>query len=271
MEYLIWCDESDSRGKLYSNFYGGALVKSKDFNYVRSKLSVTKTENNFHGEIKWQKVSANYFERYIKAVDVFFDLIEKGFVKFRIMFTNNNALPKRTSTFFQKNEFFLLYYQFIKNAFGLINSNEGRHNINIRVYFDRLPNSKEKGKPFKNYVRGLNKNKEFINAGIKIRKEDVVDVISHQHDMIQFLDIILGAMSFYLNEKHKEFSPNTNILGKKTIIKEKLCNHIIKRIRKIYPKFNINETTNIEQENDLWNDKYRHWCFEFGNNEPKFD
>jgi hypothetical protein len=33
LEYLIYCDESDKNGQLYSNFYGGALVRSIDYNY----------------------------------------------------------------------------------------------------------------------------------------------------------------------------------------------------------------------------------------------
>ncbi|GBR74360.1 protein DUF3800 [Candidatus Termititenax aidoneus] len=271
MEYFVWCDESDSKGKFYSNFYGGVLVKSKDFNYVRSKLMVTKIENNFHGEIKWQKVSVNYLEKYIKAIDVFFDLIKKDFVKVRIMFTHNNVLPKNHSDFYKENEFFLLYYQFIKHAFGLANSNASNQDINLRVYFDRLPNSAEKGNSFKGYIRGLNKNKHFREARIKIKEENIVDVVSHQHDLIQFLDIILGSMAFYLNEKYKELNPLTNQPGRKTLAKEKLCQHILKRINEICPNFSIGTTTSIEQPDSWWQDKYRHWCFEPKINEINFE
>ncbi len=31
MQYIIYCDESVKRGDYFSNFYGGALVRSNDF------------------------------------------------------------------------------------------------------------------------------------------------------------------------------------------------------------------------------------------------
>ena len=35
MEYLIFCDESLLKGQFFSHFYGGALVRSKDYEDVR--------------------------------------------------------------------------------------------------------------------------------------------------------------------------------------------------------------------------------------------
>ena len=32
--YYIWFDESDKEGKYYSNFYGGILVESKNYEKV---------------------------------------------------------------------------------------------------------------------------------------------------------------------------------------------------------------------------------------------
>ena len=34
MEYIIYCDESVSTGRYFSNFYGGALVRSVDFDDI---------------------------------------------------------------------------------------------------------------------------------------------------------------------------------------------------------------------------------------------
>jgi len=271
MEYLIWCDESDSKGKLYSNFYGGVLVKSKDYEYVQAKLLVAKKENNFFDEIKWQKVTTNYLEKYIKVMDIFFDLIKQDLVKVRIMFTKNNVFPKNLSSFHQENEFFLLYYQFIKHGFGLADSNTSNKDINLRIYFDYLPNSIEKRESFKGYIKGLNENKSFREARIKIKPENIVEVISHKHILIQFLDIVLGSMSFYLNEKYKNFNPITNQQGNRTIAKEKLCKHILDKIHEICPKFNANATTDVKNVVNLWQDKYRHWCFTPENKEVTFE
>lgn len=37
-EYIIFCDESDVAGKYYSNFYGGVLVGSSQYDRVTSVL-----------------------------------------------------------------------------------------------------------------------------------------------------------------------------------------------------------------------------------------
>jgi len=39
MEYIIYCDESVSSGKYFSDFYGGALVRSNDYMKIISLLN----------------------------------------------------------------------------------------------------------------------------------------------------------------------------------------------------------------------------------------
>ena len=45
-EYMIYCDESLSKGRYYSHFYGGVLVKSKEFYRVNTVLEEMKTKLN---------------------------------------------------------------------------------------------------------------------------------------------------------------------------------------------------------------------------------
>jgi hypothetical protein len=52
MEYVIYCDESLGKGQYYSDFFGGALVKSCDFEPAKAALEALKTELNLKGEIK---------------------------------------------------------------------------------------------------------------------------------------------------------------------------------------------------------------------------
>jgi hypothetical protein len=42
-EYIIYCDESASQGVTFSNFYGGALIRSEHIDRVR-KLIADKKE-----------------------------------------------------------------------------------------------------------------------------------------------------------------------------------------------------------------------------------
>ncbi|MGD6804469.1 MULTISPECIES: hypothetical protein [Rossellomorea] len=65
MQYIIYCDESEKTGKFYGNFYGGALVRSTDFHIVKNTLEDKKVSLNLLGEVKWQKVTPNYLEKYV--------------------------------------------------------------------------------------------------------------------------------------------------------------------------------------------------------------
>lgn len=261
-EIIIYCDESDSRGDYYSNFYGGALVKSIDLAYVEKELNRVKLCLNFHGEIKWGKITENYYQKYISLMDVFFDLIKSDYIKLRIMFTQNIYTPSNLTKYQQEHEYFILYYQFLKYAFGLEYANQIMDKpINIRLYFDKLPDTYEKVRLFKAYLENLSVYKAFKKSRIIVNREQIAEVASHDHVVLQCLDVVLGAIQFRLNNKHKEKLLNRK-RGKRTISKEKVYKHINKRICLIYPKFNIGCTTSRRDKlENAWLDPYRHWCF----------
>lgn len=259
MEYLLYCDESVNKGKFFSDFYGGALVRSTDFIEINKTLKETKKELNLHGEIKWTKVTSNYLEKYKTIMDTFFFFIKEDKIKIRVMFRQNAIVPN-VSREQQNSGFHLLYYQFVKHAFGfsyLLNEN----NVYLRLFFDKLPDKKTKNELFLNHIYGLQSLKNFERARIKIRRQDIVQVNSHDHAILQCMDIVLGAMAFRLNDGHKERPPGKKQRGKKTIAKEKLYKHILSLIRSFYPNFNIGTTTAKYPRINIWEHPYRHWKF----------
>lgn len=48
MDYMIFCDESLSQGEFFSHFYGGVLVRSRDYNAVSKVLEKKKTGLNIY-------------------------------------------------------------------------------------------------------------------------------------------------------------------------------------------------------------------------------
>lgn len=51
--YIIFCDESDDKGRYYSNFYGGALIEASKQQAIEEELQAKKDELNiFSGEMK---------------------------------------------------------------------------------------------------------------------------------------------------------------------------------------------------------------------------
>jgi hypothetical protein len=259
-EYVLYCDESVSDGAFYSNFYGGVLVGGAHVEPVSRRLAGCKAAQHFHGEVKWQKVTDNYLNKYIALMDAFFDEVEGGRVKVRIMFRQNARRPTGLTPMQIEQSYFILYYQFIKHAFGFafMPSHDGP--VRLRAYFDQFPDTGEQVARFKGYIMGLNASTAFENAQLSIAREDFTEVRSHEHPLLQCLDVVLGAMAFRLNDMHKTIPEGSNRRGKRTIAKEKLYDHIRARICRMHPNFNIGITTGGGREG-RWAQPYRHWAF----------
>lgn len=262
LEYVIYTDESEKKGRFYSNFYGGVLVRSADLQAVIDRLEKCKGVLNLHQEVKWQKVTQNYLEKYKVLMDGFFDEVAAGRAKVRVMFTQNQFIPTGLSPEQLRAGYHLLYYQFIKHAFGLRFSGIPGQEILVRLNLDQLPDNREQNTQFKAFLLGLNRNSEFQHAGIRFCAEQIAEVRSHDHVLLQCLDVVLGAMAFRLNDRHKEKPPGDRRRGKRTIAKEKLYRHILGRIRQLYRDFNIGETTGrCGNWENVWRQSYRHWKF----------
>jgi hypothetical protein len=263
MQYIIYTDESEKKGKYYGNFYGGALIRSIDFDQINADIKRMKEELNIYGEIKWQKVSERYVSKYIEIMELFFDYVKMDKIKVRIMFTHNLFQPVGLNKSQEGNEYFLLYYQFFKHIFGLQYSNPSREPISLYILMDQLPDTKEKNEEFKRFIYNLQYQDIFWESNIHFNSlDDIGEAKSHDHVILQCLDVVLGAIEFRLNEKHKEIPEGKKRRGKRTRAKEALYKYINRRIRDIYPGFNIGITTGISTVKDRWNHPYRHWKFE---------
>jgi Protein of unknown function (DUF3800) len=263
-ELILYCDESDSSGKHFSNFYGGALVESVHQEEVISRLEACKARLNLLGELKWQKITSQYESKYIDFLSEVFGLMREEKIKMRVMFTHNFFSAHRLTTEQRENGFFLLYYQFLKHAFGLQHAGVSGSKTGVRIYFDKLPDNAEKCFAFKGFVTGLNANVPFRQAGIFIRSDQLAEVDSKQHVILQALDIVLGAMQFRLNDKHKEIPEGETRRGKRTLAKERVYKHILTEIRATRNgrQFNIGiNTGDLSGVENRWADGYRHWIF----------
>lgn len=261
MEYVIYTDESDRDGEFFANFYGGVLVRSPDLEGVIQRLEACKQSQNLFGEIKWQKVTEPYLEKYKAVMDAFFEEIAVDRVKARIMFTSNQHVPQGLSAEQRQSEYHRLYYQFIKHSFGLQHSTEGlQPPVRIRLNLDQMPTSREETAQFKSFLLGLNRNPQLHQAGILFDLEQMAEVSSHQHVLLQCLDVVLGAIVFRLNNKHTVKPPGSRTRGRRTIAKEKLYKHILRRVQQIYPNLNIGISTGTQGDpRNRWRHPYRHW------------
>ncbi|HVZ27135.1 MAG TPA: DUF3800 domain-containing protein [Rhizomicrobium sp.] len=261
MHYLIYCDESDDKGSFYSNFYGGSLLKIEDRQTVESALKAAKGKFG-NSEFKWTKLGTGNEAEYRSFVEAYFEFVKAGIVKFRAMFTQNINQTKGWVEYDNDGEeFFMLYYQFLKHAFGLRYCSDGQESVTVTVYMDDGPDTKSSFDGFRKYLSGLTNLQMFSEAGVTFPLEEITSVDSQSHVILQATDVVLGAIQFKLNNKHLEKPEGSRVRGKRTRAKERVYKRVNQLIREIYPHFNVGVSTGYIQLSDRWHHPYRHWCF----------
>lgn len=262
-DYIIYSDESDRRGKFYSNFFGGVLLEASDQQRISEALNARKAELGILSEVKWQRVDATNTDRYAEFIRMFFEFVAASRLKVRIMFTQNIYEPRGLEQRHHEDGYFILYYQLIKHAFGIAHCNPGKvDDVYISVLPDMIPDTQERRERFMNYLSRIPESRLLQGRGLHIPREGIADVDSKAHVILQGLDLVLGSMCWRLNDKHLEKPEGQRIRGKRTLAKLKLYKVINKEIRAIYPNFNIGMTTGAANGvTDRWTHPYRHWRF----------
>lgn len=255
---LVYSDESELKGDYYSNFYGAIIVDFNQLANINKDLEEYKSSLGLTGELKWNKINYHRRELYVDYINYFFDnYIKQGKAKVRILFTQNRH--EYTGIACSDDEkYYKLYYQLLKNGLGLYHHNYNEP-VFVRFYVDRLP-FRSKSKEFKNYIANLSSN-HFFNKNIIIKEEDITEIDSEKHILLQSLDIVLGAMQFKLNRKH-EYRDVPGKIPSRTKAKLEVYKAINQKICEMKPNFNIGISTGISSDiKRRWNDDYRHWRF----------
>lgn len=261
-QLIIYCDESLEKGRYFSHFYGGVLLNASRRQEIEGKLQDIKQANNLGAELKWTKITDAYKEKYIAFLEAVFDLVDSGDIKFRVMFTQNSNRARGLDEQQLNNEYWLLYYQLIKHAFGLSYCRGEDEATRVTIFLDDVPDKKERFDVFRGYVASLSASPRFIAQGVRILKEDITDINSKDHAIMQALDIVLGSMQFRLNDKHLEKPAGQRVRSKRTRAKEEVYRYINRRIQNNYPNFNIGVSTAVAGDyRNRWLHPYRHWLF----------
>jgi hypothetical protein len=264
-KYTIYCDESEKDGKYYSDFYGGVLVKTTDVSNIEEDFSKFKCDNKFFREFSFKKIGCQDEKIYCLFIDKVFDLVDSDKIKIRLMFRQNIYNPPAIVES-DNSRYCKLYYQFLKHSFALEHSEFTNKKLNVSVFLDTMPEKDTNKIEFKNWV-----SEAINNMGFKSNPELIQEKKSHEHILLQAVDVVMGGIQFRLNEKHKEKPIGKKRRGKKTIIKEKIFKHILKKIRKLkpanYKNFNIGVSTG-NYYNEIYSHRksrfvmrYRHWSF----------
>lgn len=261
--YVIYADESEKKGRYYSNFFGGVLLEERDRDQISRELEAVKVDLGLLHEVKWQNVDQTCLDRYAEFVRAFFTYVATSRIKVRIMFTQNMRVPRSLQKRHYDDQYFLLYYQFIKHAFGLKYADHNPYQaVLVSVRPDKIPDTKERVDRFKDYLSRIPRSQLLRRENLHIPRNSIAEADSKDHVIMQGLDLVLGSMCFRLNDKHKDIPAGKRWRGKRTLAKEALYKVISQEIRKIYPNFNIGVGTACHYgPSDRWTHPYRHWLF----------
>jgi hypothetical protein len=210
-EINIYSDESRHRGERFL-LLGGLWVRAKDaaqleqeINRLRHKYGYTNNEGkfiDFLGELKWTKVSTKYLPIYKELVDLFFQLIEQGKIRFCAMLVDTHDPAVQEYDNIKKDGYFKLLYQlYLHNCRvpGIYNIFPDRitnptHTVNLVT----LQISLERAlvKKFAELVNPGDRPERFVQA--------ITPVDSKKVQMMQMVDVIIGAIGYFQNRHFKK-------------------------------------------------------------------
>lgn len=253
--YVIVCDESTRHGKNYSYFFGGALVKESEYQKVNEVLKVY-SESKGLGEVKRTKITLTNYRNYIELLDLFFTYVQSSKVRARVMFAKNEELDVIPSSLDET--YCKFYYLFIRYAFSIFYA---RQDIQLRLIFDDLPETREACTKFKGYlVENLNAIYIPGRNHVRLIEKDIEEVDSKKHMVLQCMDVVMGMIDFCLNSTSEERE------SKRGQAKMYVCKHIFAKIREIHPEFIVDITTPPLYSYKGWVDSYKHFTYKKGKN-----
>lgn len=250
-KYILVADESTKNGKVFSYFYGGAILLERDYELFNNVLNNIKFKLNL-GELKRTKITEKNYKDYILVLKMFFTLVKSGDIKIRVMFSPNEELleiPKKENVTYTK-----FYFAFIFNAFSIFYANK---NIELRLVFDDLPETKSQCNTFKNcIITKVRSNKRANTNRVYIDKQQIEEVDSKKHPILQCVDVIVGMVDYYLNTPKEELKGS-----KRAKARYEIWKYILSQIEDINPNFIITETTQPIYSHKGWLAKYKHFVY----------
>ncbi len=220
MRELIFADES-STDKLRYMFIGGIWVDEQTYLQVLDECKRFKLENNWDEQTKfnWKNVSKKTLPQYCKFIDIFF--------KYNLQF--NCIIIDRTEVDLKANEFKDAELGFYKFYYQLLRKNS-RPNIPYYIYLDRRTNREP---------NRLEELKYFLNKGLNVKALEFVN--SKSYELIQFSDILMGAISYHYNKRHlrPDASQNKCALAQYIANKIKRPHLVFNTAKSGYKNFNL--------------------------------
>jgi len=178
LRYDLYCDES---GTDKNNFYFGALHCSRSrANIFDAKIQQLRLETCLNGELKWTKVSAAKLPDYTKFADIFLDDPYATFYVSEII--KGQHWRKLASS--SDSQFLHAYFHFIEQIVW--------QSSRYAIFMDETPSKLYKFKSLHYCLKLMGKTVDTFNL-----------VDSHRSNLVQLVDVILGALTSEATAPHK--------------------------------------------------------------------
>ncbi len=201
MGYYIYCDESCHLKDIQKQSHmviGGVLCDKINRKHISNLIKGLKKKhqlpNNY--EIKWNKVSSKNIGFYTELIELIrpYNLIYRAVVVDKGIL-NHNRFNQSEDDFYYK-----MYYTMLK----FLVSQGGEK---FTVYLDR--------KDTNGYTKVKTLEKYLLNKYYNLVDIDIVEQISHEHQLMQLADLLIGATSY-----KNRMATNTDLTStvKRTIV-----------------------------------------------------
>lgn len=265
--YVVYADEAWTHdpGLRFWRFYGGAMLLASDRERIERELLELQARLGIPGEIKWTKVRPFNWERVAVVLDRFLDFVQAGEIKLRYMWLDQMfQTPDALTEYHRRYGYYILYYFFLVLAFGLPYHDSDEIVDIARFLPDKLPDEPEKRREFEQFLCQCHQLRRY-HGHSQFRISNVGEAHSHDHIILQCVDVIIGAVGFRLNHMHKAKQPNGR-RAEATKVKEKLYERIRDRLGEIDmgerggQAFAIGVNTGKGSDfANLWRHKFRQW------------
>lgn len=196
MKHYIFADESNTDKSRFM-LIGGIWVDELTYQQVLEECKRFKLENNWNESTKfnWKNISKKTLEQYCKFIDIFFKynlqfnciIIDRKEINLKENINNDAELG-----------FYIFYYELLRR--------NSKNNCSYYIYLDRRSNKqKSRGETLKQLLQKdmhpINKlGFRTVDKGRDIKTLEFVN--SNTFNLIQFADLIMGAIGYHYNKKH---------------------------------------------------------------------
>jgi hypothetical protein len=193
--YKYYCDESCHLENDKKRFMvlGYISIPYSRIKKIKEQIKEIrkKQENTF--EIKWTYLNSWNYSFYSELIDFFFDISEIGFRA--IIVDKHKYIAEKCGNDYDR-FYYLMYYQLIY------------HKLDIRYTYNIYVDIKDQLSACK-----INKLKDILNVRMGVIQK-IQHIRSHEVDLLQLCDLLIGALPYNLNDKEKKSKPKIKLIDK---------------------------------------------------------